>query len=349
MRRFSRGLVIGKLAPLHLGHEHLVAAARAACDEVVVLSYCDPEPPGCEAERRRRWCAARFPFARAWVVTPGWLAERAPGRAMPADADDGAAHRDFVAWLLGDVLGAPVDAVFTSEDYGEPLAAALTAHRRRRAAPAPAVVHVAVDPDRRVVPISGRAIRADVHAHRRWLAPEVYASFVRRVAILGGESSGKTTLAAALARRFETAWVPEYGRELWMERGGRLDSADLLRIAEEQVAREEAALLSSHRFLFCDTTPLTTRFYADVMFGAAEPRLEELSRRAYDAVVLCAPDFAFVQDGTRQGEAFRARQHAWYREALAGTAVIEAQGGLEDRVEAVGRALGARHAAPCHA
>lgn len=339
MRRFARGLVVGKLAPLHLGHEHLVAAARAACDEVVVLSYCDPEPPGCEAERRRRWIEARFPFARGLVVTPTWLAERAPGRAMPADADDGAAHRRFVAWLVGDLLGAPVDAVFTSEDYGEPLATALTEDRRRRAPGAPAVVHVAVDPDRRVVPISARAIRADVHAHRRWLAPEVYASFVRRVAILGGESSGKTTLAAALARRLDTAWVQEYGRELWMERGGRLEPADLLRIAEEQVAREEAALLAAHRFLFCDTTPLTTRFYAGAMFGSVDPRLEALARRGYDAVVLCAPDFPFVQDGTRRDEAFRARQHAWYREALAGTAVIPARGEIQDRVESVVRAL----------
>ncbi|HTE56865.1 MAG TPA: AAA family ATPase [Kofleriaceae bacterium] len=339
-RRFTRGLVVGKFAPLHLGHEHLIGAASAACDEIVILSYCDPEPPGCPAERRRRWLAARFPFARSVVVTAAWLAaHQAGGAAIPPDAADGAEHRRFVAWLLDQVLAAPVDAVFTSEPYGDPLAAALTDRFRTRDPAARAVVHVAVDPGRRAVPISARDIRADVHEHRRWLAPEVYASFVRRVAIVGGESSGKSTLAEALAARFETAWVPEYGRELWTERGGHLEPADLLHIAEEQVAREEAALRAAHRFLFCDTTPLTTRFYAGVLFGAVDPGLVELARRRYDLTVLCVPDFPFVQDGTRQDAGFRARQHAYYLEALVGEPLVEATGEPGARVDAVARAL----------
>ena len=77
------------------------------------------------------------------------------------------------------------------------------------------------------------------------------------------------------------------------------------------------------------------------MFGEASPRLEELARRPYHHTFLLAPDFPFVQDGTRQGEAFRARQDAWYREALAGTPVLEVAGEIDDRVESVVRALSA--------
>jgi HTH-type transcriptional repressor of NAD biosynthesis genes len=331
--RFHSGLVVGKFAPLHLGHEHLVAAARAACDQLLVLSYSRPELPGCGPERRAGWLAARFPFARTVVVTAGDVE-----RPMPANHDDGQEHNDFVAWLLAGPLATRVDAVFTSEDYGDGLAATLAA---RQGSP---VAHVSVDRARAAVPASGTAVRADVHAQRGFLAPEVYASFVARVALLGGESSGKSTLARALASRFETEWVHEYGRELWEERGGRLDPPDLLHIAEVQIGREERALLTSRRYLFCDTTPLVTRFYAEWMFGDADPRLVALAERSYHLSFLCAGDCPFVQDGSRQDPAFRDRQASYYAHHLqaAGVSLIELRGDLEARIAAASAALAAQ-------
>jgi NadR type nicotinamide-nucleotide adenylyltransferase len=327
---FRQGFVVGKFSPLHLGHEHLVAAARASCDQVLVLSYARPELPGCGKERRARWLAERFPFARTVVIAAGDVERDMPG-------NDDLGHGAFIAWLLAGPLATRVDAVFTSESYGDSLAAALGAHQGIP------VTHVAVDPPRAVVPTSGTAIRADVHAHRRFLAPEVYASFVSRIALVGGESSGKSTLARALAARFDTAWVHEYGRELWEERGGQLDPSDLLHIAEVQIGREERALLTSHRYLFCDTTPLVTRFYAEWMFGAAEPRLVALGDRSYDLTLLCAGDWPFVQDGSRQNPAFRDRQHAYYAQHLAraGVPVIEIAGDLDTRIAAASAALAA--------
>ena len=327
--RFRSGLVVGKFAPLHLGHEHLVAAAHSACDRLLVLSYAQPELPGCDPARRAGWLAARFPFARTVVLTAGEVE-----RPMPSN-EAGDQHNDFVAWLLAGPLATRVDAVFTSEDYGDGLATALAA---RQGSP---VVHVSVDRARAAVPVSGTAVRADVHAHRSYLAPEVYASFVARVALLGGESSGKSTLARALASRFETAWVHEYGRELWEERGGRLDPPDLLHIAEVQIAREERALLTSHRYLFCDTTPLVTRFYAEWMFGAADPRLVELAARPYHLSLLCAGDWPFVQDGSRQDPAFRDRQAAYYADHLraAGVRIVELAGDLDTRLATASAAL----------
>lgn len=332
----SLGLVVGKFAPLHRGHEHLIAVARAACDELIILSYAKPEPPGCEGARRAAWLAARFPGERSQVVTDAWLAARAPGVTVPADDAPDDVHRRFCAFVLRDLLAAPVDAVFTSEAYGPGFAAVLA---RELARP---VVHVAVDPARAAVPISATKIRADVHAHRAWLAPEVYASFVTRVALLGGESTGKSTLAEALAATLATTFVGEYGRERWLAQGGRLDRADLLAIAEEQVRREDAALLAAHRVLVCDSTPLTTRLYSEAMFGDVEPRLAALAARPYDVTFLCAPDFPFVQDGTRQDAAFRDRGHAWYlRElAAAGVAFHPLHGPLADRVAAAVAVLG---------
>jgi NadR type nicotinamide-nucleotide adenylyltransferase len=169
----------------------------------------------------------------------------------------------------------------------------------------------------------------------------VYASFVQRVCILGGESSGKSTLAEALASDFHTVHVPEYGRELWEHRNGTLTFEDLLHIGEQQIAAEENALMRANRFLFCDTSPLTTLFYSLHLFGRADPRLEQLADHQYDSVVLCGTDFTFVQDGTRQKASFRDDQHAWYIAELTRRNIpfLLVTGSIEERVAQISHCL----------
>jgi NadR type nicotinamide-nucleotide adenylyltransferase len=206
--------------------------------------------------------------------------------------------------------------VFTSEDYGDGFAASLTAWFRDHGRPGEPVRHVCVDRAREAVPISATRLRADPWGQRGFLAPQVYADLIARVAVLGGESSGKTWLAQALARHFDTAWVPEYGRVLWHQREGRLRAQDLPAIAREQVRQEQQLAQQARGWLFCDTTPLTTAFYSQDLFGEVDPGLAALAGRDYDRTVLCAPDFAFVQDGSRRDEPFRQRQHQWYLDQL---------------------------------
>ena len=333
--------MVGKFAPLHRGHELVIERALALCDEVVVISYSKPEFPGCEPKRRAHWLAARFPGTRRLVLSEAAIAthSRAPElREMPANDADPPAQRRFVAALCRWVLAVEVDAVFTSEEYGEGFASSLECAQRERRLDAPSVTHIYVDHAREIVPVSATAIRANVHAHRQWLSPEVYAAFVKRVCILGGESSGKSTLAEQLALALDTVHVPEYGRVLWEERRGLLDFDDLRHIAERQVILEEQAAGQAREFLICDTSPLTTRLYSEHLFGRVDPGLERIaSERRYDLTVLCAPDFPFVQDGTRQNDAFRRYQHDWFLEQLAkrGDAWMLAQGTVEERIAAV--------------
>ena len=307
--QFVRGLIVGKFSPLHRGHMSVIDAAFAACDEVFILSYSKPELEGCPAARREAWLRELYPHARIVVL----------GETFPVPHNDAAAgdHRQFVGWVCEHMFGAEMDAVFTSEEYGDGFAAELSEYffARGRARGRP-VVHVQVDQARTRIPTSGTAIRSDPHARRAFLDPRVYASYVQRVAVLGGESSGKTTLCAALAERFGTLWVPEYGRERWVEKGGFLEYADMLHIGQVQRARENDFALGAHRWLFCDTTPMTTQFYSLDLFEQAAHELEILAATRYDAVFLCAPDFPFIQDGTRRDTSFRCRQHKWYQDQL---------------------------------
>jgi HTH-type transcriptional regulator, transcriptional repressor of NAD biosynthesis genes len=311
-RPFRRGLVVGKFAPLHRGHEMVIERALAECDEVIVLSYSKPELAGCEPNERARWLEARFPGARRVVLGE----PLPPGLEMPHNDAPDDDHRRFVARVCLDVLGTTVQAVFTSEDYGDGFARKLTDCFRQRISDADEVSHVLVDRARTRVPISGTLIRSDVHRHRSFLSPEVYASFVDRVCLLGGESSGKTTLAASLASAFDSSWAPEYGRELWEERAGNLRFEDMVHIARTQIDRERVAAGRARRWLFCDTSPLTTLLYSQDLFGKADSELAVLASRPYHRTILCEPDFEFVQDGTRRDDAFRRRQHEWYLREL---------------------------------
>ena len=106
---FGRGLVLGKFAPLHRGHELVIRRALAECAEVVLLSWTNPELPGCSAERRERWLAARFPEAIRLVATDAVLAARARGELagwrVPRDDDPPERQRRFTALLCRDLLG----------------------------------------------------------------------------------------------------------------------------------------------------------------------------------------------------------------------------------------------------
>ena len=160
---------------------------------------------------------------------------------------------------------------------------------------------------------------------------------MRRVALLGGESSGKTTLARALAQALGTVWVPEYGRALWEELRRTLTPEELVQVGRTQVLWEDEHARRAHGWLVCDTTPLTTLQYCLHDHGQAPAELQALSRRAYDVTVLCEPDFDFVQDGCRRDDGFRAAQHAWTLERLAerGVRPLLARGTPEQRLAQV--------------
>jgi HTH-type transcriptional regulator, transcriptional repressor of NAD biosynthesis genes len=333
--RFHRGLVVGKFWPLHRGHQVLIDRALALCDEVVVISYTKPEHERFSPAVRDHWLAMLYPSVIRLVVDDQTLlracrSKSIEPRTLPRNDDADDAHRDFIGWLCTALLGVTIDAVFTSESYGDGLAAALAARFGAD------VRHVCVDRTRAVMPVSGRQIRADLFRSRDFVDPRVYADLVPRVGVVGGESSGKTTLARALADRLGTVWAEEYGRELWERRRGDLRFDDMLEIGREQVAREQRLAQDAQNWLICDTTPLTTCFYSQDLFGRVDPELDRLASRGYDLIVLCAPDFAFVQDGTRRDAAFREAQHLWHADQLRHKQFrsIVVAGSVADRVEA---------------
>lgn len=157
-----------------------------------------------------------------------------------------------------------------------------------------------------------------------------------RVALLGGESSGKTTLAAALAAHYRTVWVPEYLREFTENRGRPPLESEQIEVARTQIERERQALQLADGFLFCDTTPLMIAIYSDFCFGRIDAELARLTaQHAYDFTIVTAPDIAWVADGLqRASEPVRQAIHevVVVRLQAAGTPFLLASGSLENRL-----------------
>jgi NadR type nicotinamide-nucleotide adenylyltransferase len=166
---------------------------------------------------------------------------------------------------------------------------------------------------------------------------------VRRVAILGAESTGKSTLAAALAVHYNTVWVPEYLREFVATQGRVPFEQDQLGIARMQLEREHAAATGASRFLFCDTTPFMTAIYSGVYWGRVDPQLAALDvDYDYAVTLVAAPDVPWVADGLqRESEAVRLEVHQALVDKLArrGLAYTLLTGALDQRLRQAQRVL----------
>lgn len=157
-----------------------------------------------------------------------------------------------------------------------------------------------------------------------------------RVAILGAESSGKSTLAAALAERHGTVWVPEYLREFVETRGRVPVAQDQFFIASTQLAREREASAWARGVLICDTTPLMTVLYSRHYFGGEDAQLAALAAGTqYDLTLVTAPDTPWVADGLqRESEAVRQLIYRQLQDELAARGIAHhiLHGTLEQRL-----------------
>lgn len=313
MKKYRTGLVVGKFCPLTRGHQYLIDTAISQCDQLIIISYTSQNFENCEPTERERWLKRLYPAAQVHVFKEDeWV---------PQDDAPERIHRQFCAQFLLQEHETTVQAVFTSETYGDGFAESLSQYFTACLKTPIKVDHVCVDAARTTVLISGTAIRSMPWAvgETAWdelISPIVRASFVPRIAILGGESSGKTTLCARLSNQFSMRWVPEFGRTFTEQIGGtqNLVYEDLEYIGRTQIEHEieVAKHVRLGDLLLCDTTPLTTMFYSVVMFNRSSSKLQSYAERKYARVYLCDINIPHENDGTRFDEAFRERAHDWY-------------------------------------
>lgn len=319
------GLTLGKFAPFHRGHQHVVETALGEVDHLIVVIYDSPEVTRVPLSVRARWIRELYPNVEVLEAWDG-----------PSDSGDTPEikrkQENYILGLLGD---RKVTHFYSSEFYGEHMSEALGAVNRQ------------VDPLRETFPVSGTRVREALYENKELVDPIVYRDLITNVVFLGAPSTGKTTLAARMAEELQTVWMPEYGREYWeqhqIER--RLTLEQLVDIAEGHLEREGRLLLEARDMLFVDTNAITTFMFSQYYHGAAHPKLAEMAARCasrYDIVFLCEDDIPYDDTPDRSGDVGR---HIFQKQIIADLLTrkipfIPLRGSLEERMQQVKVVLG---------
>jgi NadR type nicotinamide-nucleotide adenylyltransferase len=125
---------------------------------------------------------------------------------------------------------------------------------------------------------------------------------IRKIAVIGPESTGKSTLCGLLAQHFNTLWCPEFAREYLLRYGKQYEYADLLAMAKGQLAMEDDYVQkATGNYLFIDTDMYVMKVWSEYVFGRCHPFvLDEIARRKYDLYLLCDVDLPWVKDELRE-------------------------------------------------
>lgn len=179
--------------------------------------------------------------------------------------------------------------------------------------------------DRKQFPISGKEIRMNPYLNWDFIPNEVKPFFALKVAIVGGESTGKTTMVNKLARAFNTTSAWEYGREyIFSNLGGdeaSLQYSDYEKIAFGQKSYIDRALRFANRVAIIDTDYVTTQAFCLEYEHKAHPRVSEfIVNEPFDIVIFLSNDTPWVDDGLRSlgscevRNKFQARLKSLYEE-----------------------------------
>ena len=285
----------GKFIPFHKGHLYAITKAAAQVDKLYVLvSYHE--------ERDRKLCAEAgldyidFRRRQQWIMTS---TKNMPNVTVLAIEDPYSEDMEYL-WLEGgrrmiEAIPEKITHIFSSESeydywfrriYGED------------------INHIVIDEAREIFPISATKIRNEgVFANWDMIPEAAKPYYTKKIAIVGVESCGKSTLTRNLSLLFGTEYVEEYGRTVSEEIG---DGSSLL--TEEHYKEivfghkhmEYQKIKKANKLLFIDSEAVVSQYYAKMYFGKELDFIEgAIQAQDYDLYLFLEPDVKWVADGYR--------------------------------------------------
>jgi Predicted ATPase/kinase involved in NAD metabolism len=233
-------------------------------------------------------------------------------------------------YILERVRGIKITHFYSNEFYGDHVSRALDAE------------NIQIDRLRSTVPVSATMIRDNSFKYKDFVEPQVCNDLITKVVFMGAMSTGKTTICEALAKKYSTVWMPEYGREYWEKNqiNRRVNAEQMAEIAKGHIKREDKMVLDANRYLFVDTNAITTYMFGMDYQGYALPELETLALKAqsrYDICFLCCDDIPYDDTWDRSGDQ---KRQVFQKQIIADLKerrlpYIELKGTLEERIHIV--------------
>lgn len=298
------GLIFGKFAPLTAGHVHFIRmAVDSGIDRLYLFLSFDQK----FNDTQTRWMQDRLGLTqrlldlKSLIQDSGLqhkvIVDYVDESNIPGYPEGGKAYAELIRAKIPE--GEILTHAFSSEpEYTEYFSEHF-----------PEVEHVVLDAERKGVDISATRIRTNLRDNFEYLSNQARPRFVKRVAIIGVESTGKSTMTEVLAQHYGTTSTPEVGRHICeqMYNGSEflMDREAYLKIAMIHRIEEFSNSNQAHVVHISDTTNLITHFsaicagkvsYNDDMFMSLA--VEE-AHNFYDMVLYLSPEVEWVADPLR--------------------------------------------------
>lgn len=314
------GFIGGKFLPFHLGHMYAIVSASNFVDKLyVVLSH---------AEKRDRELCARdrvkyMPKETRLSWLGGCLSDLENIHITCVEVEDwddwgtsAEAVKTVIPETITHTFSSDPDTRDMFEQYYD------------------GAEHIILD--RNVIDIGGEELRHNLYQYWASLPEIVRAFFVKKIAFVGTESCGKSTLAKKLSKFFNTTMVHEVGRDYCLAYLDQLTVDMFDSIAMDHFRLCEQKLLVSNKFLMIDSEAVITQYYLDMYFQRQSPLIEEIiKKQSYDLILFLEPDIEWVDDGIRFAgeEGIREQNNRKLKQMLRdrGFDFVEITGSYEDR------------------
>ena len=287
--QYNVGMYGGSFNPLHMGHVDCIIRAANMCKELYIVLSIGHNRGEIDGRIRYRWIYQLTKhIGNVKIIT---LEDEA---ASKADYDEKYWQSD--ADKVKAAVGKHIDVVFCGSDYDE------NSFWNKCYPESKLYIFPRND-------ISSTEIRKNPYAHWDWIPNIAKPYYVKKVLLMGGESTGKSTLTINLANRFNTNYIDEAGRDI-SERSGTdmmMLSEDFTEILLQHKLNEIKAIEHSSKVIFEDTDALITQFFMGFLEDPGIEKNKALSDaidalNSYDLILFLEPDVEFVQDGDRSEE-----------------------------------------------
>lgn len=290
--------MFGKFLPFHKGHHAMINFALTKCDVLTVFVCCS-DKEGIPCEKRQSWILQTFSELTALQVRTFSYKESKLPNTSESSFEISKMWSEIFKQLIPDC-----DLVITSEEYGNYVASFM------------GIEHIPFDPDKKLFPVSATVIRNDPFNNWQYLPVTVKPFFAIKVAILGTESTGKTTLTEKLSKHFNCSSVYEAGRDLIPD-SKAFEYDDLYLVASEHAKRIEKATQGNSPLVIIDTDIHITKSYANFIFEKdleVDSSITEYNKA--DLYIYLNNDVEYTQDGTRLSIIDRNKLDISHRETL---------------------------------